>query len=103
MKFVLFRTNKPKKFSYRPRYFNPEKEAMERRKAELGVEQELTENEALRARMTSRWRQKNPEAFGNKYQRMSFIVYGTVILGGIYLIFFTDFIANILYAFGLIK
>jgi hypothetical protein len=103
MKFVLFRTSKPKKFSYRPRYFNPEKEAMERRKAELGVENELTENEALRARMTSRWRQKNPDTFGNKYQRMSFIVYGSVILGGIYLIFFTDFIDNILHAFGLIK
>jgi hypothetical protein len=103
MKLVLFRTKKPKKFSYRPRYYNPEKEAMERRKAEMGVENELTENERLRARMTSRWRQKNPQVFGNKYQRMSFIVYGTVILGGIYLIFFTDFIDTILHVFGLIE
>jgi hypothetical protein len=101
MKFILFRTNAPKKFSYRPRYYNPEKDAMKRRKAEKGLESELNENETLRARMSARWRHKNPEQFGNKYRPISMIVYATVILGGIYLLFFTDMIYNIIRAFGL--
>ncbi len=101
MKFTLFRISQPKQFSYRPRYFNPEKEAMKRRKAELGLESELNENEALRARMSARWRYKNPEKFGNKYSRIRFLIYGTAILGSIYLLFFTDFIYNLIRAFGI--
>ncbi len=101
MKFVLFRTNAPKKFTYRPRYYNADKEAMERRKAEMGAESDLNENEALRARMSARWRFKNPDKSGNKYQAMSMLIYAIVILGGIYLLFFTDMIFNIIRAFGL--
>jgi hypothetical protein len=101
MKFVLFRTNAPKRFTYRPRYYNPEKEAMQRRKAELGLASELNENESLRARMSARWRHKNPEKVGGKYQPIRMIVYAGLALVSIYLIFFTDMIYNIIHAFGL--
>jgi hypothetical protein len=101
MRFILFRTNKPRRFSYRPRYYNPEKEALERRKAEMGLEAELTEQEARRMRMSARWRNQNPANFEDKYKRTSFIIYGSVVLLGIYVIFFTDFIDNLIRAFGL--
>ncbi|MBU2556520.1 MAG: hypothetical protein KJ578_01920 [Bacteroidetes bacterium] len=101
MRFVLFRTSKPKRFNYKPRYFNPEQEAMERKKATLGLNAKLTEQEALRMRMSSKWRKQNPADFSDRYKRMSFIVYGSVILVGIYVIFFTDFIDNLIKAFGL--
>ncbi|MDN5349259.1 MAG: hypothetical protein PWQ54_655 [Bacteroidales bacterium] len=101
MKFVLFRTNKPRRFSYRPRYYNPEKEALERRKAEMGLKAELTEQEAMRMRMSARWRNQHPAKFEDKYKGTSFIIFGSVVLIGIYVIFFTDFIDNLIRAFGL--
>jgi hypothetical protein len=103
MKFVMFRTLKPRRFSYHPRYFDPEKEAMEKRRAELGIESKLSEQELLRAKMSAKWRQQNPSEFVDRYKRLSMIVYGIVILTGIYVIFFTDLIDNMIRAFGLIK
>jgi hypothetical protein len=101
MRFILFRTNKPRRFSYRPRYYDADKEALERRKAEMGLEAKLTEQEARRMRMSARWRKQNPASFEDKYKRTSFIIYGSVVLLGIYVIFFTDFIDNLIRAFGL--
>jgi hypothetical protein len=101
MKLVFFRTNSPKRFAYRPRYYNPEKEAMQRRKAEMGLTSELNENETLRARMSARWRQKSPEKVGSKYQPIRIIVYAAVAVVSIYLIFFTDMIYTIIHSFGL--
>ncbi len=103
MKFVMFRTIKPRRFSYRPRHFDPDKEAMEKRRAELGVESKLSEQELLRAKMSAKWRQQNPSDFADRYKRLSMIIYGIVILVGIYVIFFTDLIDNMIRAFGLIK
>ncbi|MBS4059064.1 MAG: hypothetical protein KG029_01570 [Bacteroidetes bacterium] len=103
MKFIMFRALKPRQYKYKPRYFNPDKEAMERRKAALGVEAKLTDQEELRMRMSSRWRQKNPVEFGEKYKRLSFIIYGSIILLGIYVVFFTDLIDNLIRAFGIVK
>ncbi len=103
MKFIMFRALKPRKYNYKPRYFSPEKEAMERRKAALGVEAKLTDQEELRMRMSARWRQKNPVEFGEKYKRLSFIIYGSIILLGIYVVFFTDLIDNLIKAFGIVK
>ncbi len=67
----------------------------------MGLDAKLTEQEELRMRMSSRWRKQNPVEFGNRYKKMSFIVYGSVILLGIYVIFFTNFIENLIRAFGL--
>lgn len=103
MKFVMFRTLKPKQYNYQPRFFNPEKEAMERRKAAMGLEAKLTEQENLRLRMNKRWKHKNQSDFGNTYKRMSVIIYLSVILLGVYVIFFTDLIDNLLKAFGIGK
>ena len=101
MRFIFFRTSKPNRFNYRPRYYNPEREELERKRAKMGLDAKLTEQEELRMRMSARWRKQNPVEFGNRYKKMSFIIYGSVILIGIYVIFFTRFIENLLSAFGL--
>lgn len=103
MKFVMFRTAKPKKFKYIPRFYNPDKEALERRKASLGLDTQLSEQEKLRLKLNARWRKNNDDDFAPRYQRMSFIVYGAIILTGLYFIFFTDMIDNLLRAFGVGK
>jgi hypothetical protein len=103
MKFVMFKTSKPKKFQYIPRFYNPDKEALEQRKAALGLESELSEREKLRLKLDSKWRKNNANSFENPYRKMSLIIYGVVIVTGLYFIFFTDMIDTFLRAFGVGK
>jgi hypothetical protein len=100
MKFFISRTAKPKQFTYKARYYDPEKEAWEQKKATAGVKNTLEENEQLKARMQARWHRD--ELTGRRpYSRIIFMFYGVLILTVVYLVFFTDFIENILRAFKL--
>ncbi|HMM10862.1 MAG TPA: hypothetical protein PKE03_02045 [Bacteroidales bacterium] len=101
MKLFMFRTAKPRRFAYKPRYYDEAREALEKRKAELGVESHLSDEEKLRLRMSSRWRRD--QATGLPATRYTFIIYAIVALGGVYIIFFTDFIDNLLRSFGVGK
>lgn len=103
MRFIMFRLTKPRKYSYKPRHFDPDKEALERRKATLQVESKMSEHEEMRMRMTARWRKNNPVVFGDKYKRLSFIIYAVIILTGVYVVFFTQLIDNLIRAFGIGK
>lgn len=98
----MFRTSSPRRFVYKPRYYNPEKEAIEKRKAELGLDAKLSEEEKLRLRMSSRWR-RSEQTSGLPAMRYTFIIYAIVILGGVYVVFFTDLIDNLIRAFGVGK
>jgi hypothetical protein len=102
MKLFMFRTNSPRRFSYKPRYYDPDKEAFEKRKAEMGLETKLSEEEKLRIRMSSRW-QRNKQGTGLPTRRFTFFFYAFFILGGIYVVFFTDLIDNLIRAFGVGK
>jgi len=103
MKLFMFRTNKPRKYNYIPRFYNPEKEALEKRKAALGLDSSLTDEEKLRLRMSSRWRKQEFNDGYGSIRRITFIAYGTVVLLGIYVVFFTDLIDNLIRAFGIGK
>jgi len=78
MRFIMFRTPQPKQFSYKPRYYDEEKERMERRKAEMGYESKLSHGEGI----------------------IYYLFYAVVILGGIYVIFFTGFVDKLVALFG---
>lgn len=89
------------------RYHNPDLERMRKRRAEMGYEQAISHDEELRMKMRRRWKDKEVEeekfqSFGIS-KRISFLVYSTLILGGVYLIFFTDFIDKLLMIFGVGK
>jgi len=104
MRFIFFRTPKPKRFNYKPRYYNEDKERFERRKAELGYDSSLPHKESLRLRMDKRWKRSDGEYHKNQLSR--FVYYGFyafVIIGGIYLIFFTDFVDKLVAFFGVGK
>jgi Flp pilus assembly protein TadB len=100
MRFILFRTPKPKQFKYKPRYFDEDKERIEQRKAELGLDSELSHSDSLRFRMRRRW--KHQEESGNQNLRrfIYYAFYAFVIIGGIYVIFFTDLVENLVALFG---
>jgi len=101
MRIVSFKTPKPKSFSYRPRYYDPEKEVIERRKAAMGLDSNLTQSDKLRLQMQRRWRKNNDEVGSSTRSRMvSYTIYGAIILGSIYFIMFTDIIEKFLKAFG---
>lgn len=48
IKFTLFKTSKPRQFEYRPRYYDPEKEAREERRRELLGDRAESPNEQYR-------------------------------------------------------
>ena len=101
MKLISFRTPKPKSFKYTPRYYDPEKEKLERRKAELGLDSELSHNEQLKLRMSRRWgRNVQKDERSPLSKLVSYLVYATIVVGSIYFILFTDVIENMLRAFG---
>lgn len=100
MKFSFFYTKNPKRFNYKPWYYNPEKEAREKRKAELGLESQLTKEEELRMKMSSRWERENNSGFEDKFKKTKFLIYTVVILTAVYIVFFTDVIDNIVRGFG---
>jgi hypothetical protein len=98
MKFFISRTAKPRQFTYKARYYDAEKEAWEQRKAANGVKNSLNDNDQLKARLNSRWR--HGDFSGRRpYGRRIFMFYGALIVAAVYLIFFTEFIDNILRAF----
>lgn len=103
MGFIFFGQIKPKKFGYVPRFYDPAKEERKKRRAELGLDQDDLDSDDLRTRMKARWRKKIPVETGTQYKRLSMIIYFIVIFGGVYLIFFTSFIDNLIRAFGINK
>lgn len=104
MRFILFRTPKPKRFNYKPRYYDEDKARLERRKAELGYDSDLSHKESLRLRMDKRWKRSDGEYRKNQLSRFIYYAfYAFVIIGGIYLIFFTDFVDKLVAFFGVGK
>lgn len=104
MRFVIFKTPTPKRFNYKPRYYDAEKERLEQRKAELGLETELSHSESLRFQMRRRWKGKPAEYRKNNLSKFIYYAfYGFVIIGGVYAIFFTDLVDKIVALFGVGK
>ena len=102
MRIVSINTPKPKQFNYKPRYYDEDKEALEQKKAALGIKAKVSHREGLRLQMSRRWHKG--EDFEEKSilaKAISYFFYGSVIIGGVYLIFFTDFVYKLIGMFGL--
>ena len=100
---AFFYKHTPKKFNYIPRYYNPEQEALEKRKAELGYDSKLSHEEQFRAQMRQRW--SAPANEESKEERRSKmirrIVVGVFVLFLFYIVFCTPMMQNIVS--GLLK
>lgn len=101
MKIVFFKRPKPKQFSYRPRYWDPEAEEFEKRKRQLdGIGKEnVSDDEALsdlRSEMETRWRRRHgADNVGRSNPWMKMFIYALIIFFAVYFIFFTGFINNL--------
>ena len=92
----FFRHN-PKKFNYIPRYYNPDEQAWEEKKAAAGLDNKLTHEEQLRIKMRQRWSAtKNEES--KEEQRAKLIrriVLGVFVAFLFYFIFCTPLMTNV--------
>ncbi len=103
MNFIFFRPQKAKKFNYVPRFYDPDKELWEKRKAELGLLDDLDGQNDLRRKIQARWHRKTHETGKDKVRSFSLAIGIATVFISLYLIFFTHLIDNILLAFGLMK
>ena len=93
----FFYRHNPKKFNYKPRYYDPEQQAWEEKKAAAGLDSKLTHEEQLRMRMRKSWSAAKEEE-SKEEQRAKLIrriALGLFICLAFYFIFGTDLWYNI--------
>ncbi len=101
MRIVSFRTPKPKSFKYTPRYYDPKREELEKRKAALGLDSTLSHNDGLKLRMSKRWKHGSVDNEKSILSRVvTYLIYAIFIGATIYIIMFTDIIEKMLRSFG---
>lgn len=95
---AFFYRHNPKKFNYIPRYYNPEQEEWERKKAERGLDSKLSHEEQLRARMRQSWgaarEQESKEEQRAKLIRRIFL--GVFVVFLFYFVFCTPLMQNVI-------
>ncbi len=94
MKLVFFRRPKPRQFDYKPRYYDKEKDEREQRKKELGITDSDDHIEQFRSQLRRKWKYDR-EAKKRKTSDLKTIVYLLIVFLFVYLIFFSDFVHNI--------
>lgn len=95
---AFFYKHKPKGFNYIPRYYDPEKEAWEKKKAEAGLNSNLSHEEQLRLEMRKKWgveKQADDPAERRAKMVRTFIIVAVVAIGFYYL-FCTPVLTNII-------
>ena len=94
---AFFYRHNPKKFNYKPRYFDPEQQEWEEKKAAAGLDSKLTHEEQLRLKMRQRWSApKNEESTAEKNAKLiRRVVLGVFIVVVVYFIFGTDYFERI--------
>ena len=90
--------HKPKGFNYIPRYYDPEKEAWEKKKAEAGLNSTLSHEEQLRLEMRRKWGvEKDKEDASERRSRILRAVIIVAVVGfAFYYIFCTPVLTRII-------
>ena len=94
----FFYKHKPKGYNYIPRYYNPEKEAWEQKKAEAGLSSNLSHEEQLRLEMRRKWgvaKEKEDPSERRVKMLRSFVIVAVVAVAFYYL-FCTPMLTNII-------
>mgnify|MGYP003430066812 FL=1 len=95
MGFYFFHTPKPRTFNYIPRYYNPEQEALEKKKAAMGLDSKLSEREKRRMRIRNAYGY-DPEDYKEKskigFKTVRYVLFFGLMFFFIYVIFETPFV-----------
>ena len=93
----FFYRHTPKKFNYKPRYFDPDVQEWEEKKAAAGLDSKLTHEEQLRIKMRKSWSAVKDEE-SKEEQRAKLIrrlVLGVFVAFLFYFIFCTPLMTSI--------
>ena len=95
---AFFYKHKPRGFNYIPRYYDPEKEAWEQKKAEAGLSSNLSHEEQLRMEMRKKWGvEKNTETPSERRSRtVRTLAIVAIVAIAFYYIFCTPVLTNII-------
>ena len=95
MGFYFFHTPKPRKFNYIPRHFDPNKDALEKKKAAMGFDSKLSEHEKRRMRIRTGFGY-DPEEMREKkkigFKGMRYVVFFGLMAFFVYVIFKTPLV-----------
>ena len=95
---AFFYRHKPKKFNYQPRYYDPEMQEWEEKKAARGLDSKLSHEEQLRIKMRKSWGSAKDEE-SKEEQRAKLIrriVLGVFVVFLFYFIFCTPLMQNVI-------
>lgn len=94
---AFFYKHKPRGFNYIPRYYDPEKEAWEQKKAEAGLDTNLSHEEQLRLQMRKKWGRTKAEddPAERRSKTIRTLVVVAVVVVAFYFIFCTPMFTNI--------
>ena len=94
---AFFYKHNPKKFNYIPRYYDPDKEAWEQKKAELGYDAKLSHEDQFRMKMRRSWSVAREEESKEERRAKTIrrVMLGAFVLFIVYFIFFTPLMTNI--------
>ena len=102
MGFFMFHRPEMPKFNYIPRYYDPEKEELEKRKAAMGLDSNLSDSDRLRIQMRKKWGRIGDDGRAKRNSSAKTLRY-VVIFGfaalAIYFIFFTPLVENFITMF----
>lgn len=95
---AFFYKHKPKGFNYIPRYYDPDKEAWEQKKAEAGLNSTLSHEEQLRLEMRKKWgvEKKTEDPAVRRAKTVRTLVIVAVVAVAFYYIFCTPVLTNII-------
>ena len=94
----FFYKHKPRGFNYIPRYYDPQKEEWERKKAEAGYSSNLSHEEQLRLEMRKKWGvDKDKDDPAERRSKMIRTLVIVVVVGvAFYYLFCTPVLTNII-------
>mgnify|MGYP003443076832 FL=1 len=97
MNFSFFHTPKPRQFNYTPRYYDPNQEALEKKKAAMGLDSKLSEREKRRMRIRKGYGYEaddkdSPKQVG--FKGMRYVIFLSLMAFFIYIIFGTPLLEN---------
>lgn len=102
MGIFMFHKREMPKFNYIPRYYDPEKEELEKKKAAMGLDSKLSDSEKLRVQMRKRWGRVGDDGREKKKSNVGtmryIIIFGFAAIA-IYFIFFTPLVENFITMF----
>ena len=99
MSLFFTRRPKPRQYDYKPVYYDAEKEELEERKQELEGIREGDPKARLKSEMRRKWHRREGDR-DKSSSAIRTVIYLLIFGLSVYLLFFTDFLKNLLSFFN---